>query len=697
MFIEAVKIRIIAESGNKYGRYLNFLVDNEISEVNMIFGKNTLGKSTLVESIVYGLNGEAIYGKKQREIINFKLLLKKFMNEKLEHAEIYLQLQSNGKRVVVLRDAIENNEPVIIFKNVSLEEHDTGMTLDDRAIEKDFYKINKDKNIVGNLTYQEFLFSFLDMEPIRKVSEDLVEDTESEDERLIFYIQNLLPLFVVSQEAWTDIQATNPKYEIADIKKTAFEFLLALSCTDVAKYRHSLEFYNSQLRQKMNSLKDLQEVVQLLSHVESKQIDQEIIDKKNEVIDLQKNISELEKGNHLVDNVLKEIRSKYRHITMVAKRHEESIELLEAEISQYQYYITKIESDIEKNDKLKTAKKLIGILPIETCPRCLNGIKIQEKEELTSGCCDLCGSELKNVNNTVQTLQYLLDELKDFKRLMEKKEDAKKEIANKLFLARLELKELRKTMDSYENQLKPQSMEQYNFFSREVGRIENSIKELEKDKEVLRKYENIANEKDNIATKIKELKKSIKDAKASEDLDKEKLETFEKEFKDILFKLDFLKDGFDTSKVDNLDKSIKEKGKKDKDISVITRIYEQIKIDREDYYPKIDGVNLYNITSSSGLIRIILSYYLALLKTGLIYYNSANHPYLLILDEPRQQNLDLDTFNQFLNELYLLKKEYPKQLQIIVASSEEGNIKKEDIRLYLNKVDNKLIKEIIEE
>lgn len=695
MFIEAVKIRIISKSGNKYGRYLNFLVDNEISEVNMIFGKNTLGKSTLIESIVYGLNGEAIYGKKQREIINFKLLLEKFMDERLEHAEIYLQLQSNGKRVVVLRDAVESNEPVIIFNNVSLEEHDTGMTLDGRAIEKGFYKIKKDKNIVGNSTYQEFLFSFLGIEPIRKVSEDLEEDTESKDERLIFYIENLLPLFVVPQEAWTDIQATNPKYEIADIKKTAFEFILALSSTDVAKYRHSLEFYNSQLRQKSNSLKDLQEVVQLLSHVESIQIDAEVRDKKNEVIDLHKKISELEKGNSVVDNVLKEIRSKYRRMTMVAKRHEESIELLEAEVSQYQYYITKIESDIEKNDKLKTAKKLIGILPIETCPRCLNDINIQEKEELSSGCCDLCGSELKNVSNNVQTLQYLLDELKDFKRLMEKKEDARKEIANKLFLARLELKELKKTMDSYEDQIKPQSMEQYNFFSREVGRIENSIKELGKDKEVVRKYENITKEKDKIATKIKELKKSIKDAKASEDLDKEKLKTFEEEFKDILFKLDFLKDGFDTSKVDNLDKSIKENGKKD--ISVITRIYEQIKIDREDYYPKIDGVNLYNITSSSGLIRIILSYYLALLKTGLIYNNSTNHPYLLVLDEPRQQNLDLDTFNQFLNELYLLKKEYPKQLQIIVASSEEGDIKEEDIRLYLNKIDNKLIKEIIEE
>ena len=208
---------------------------------------------------------------------------------------------------------------------------------------------------------------------------------------------------------------------------------------------------------------------------------------------------------------------------------------------------------------------------------------------------------------------------------MEQKVNAKAEISSKLFLTQLELKELRNTMDSYEEQLKPQNMEQYNYFSREVGRIENSIKELEKDKEVLKKYEKLVNEKDKVANRIKEIKGKIKDAKASADLDNEKLITFETEFKEILFELDFLKDGFDTVKIDNLGKAIKEKGKKD--ASVIDRIYEQIKIDVEDYYPKIDGVNLYNITSSSGLIRIILSYYLALLKTCLEYKNSTNHPF----------------------------------------------------------------------
>ena len=95
-------------------------------------------------------------------------------------------------------------------------------------------------------------------------------------------------------------------------------------------------------------------------------------------------------------------------------------------------------------------------------------MSVKETEELSSGHCSLCGSELQNIKNTGQTLHYLQDELKDFKRLMEQKVNAKAEISSKLFLTQLELKELRNTMDSYEEQLKPQNMEQYNYFSRKL-------------------------------------------------------------------------------------------------------------------------------------------------------------------------------------------------------------------------------------
>ena len=56
----------------------------------------------------------------------------------------------------------------------------------ERAAGKNFYKISKDKNIVGNQTYQEFLFSFLGIEPIRKANTDVEEEENNKEERLIF-------------------------------------------------------------------------------------------------------------------------------------------------------------------------------------------------------------------------------------------------------------------------------------------------------------------------------------------------------------------------------------------------------------------------------------------------------------------------------------------------------------------------------
>lgn len=685
MFIEAIKIRIIAKSGKKYGRYINFLNNDKINELNLIYGKNALGKSTLIESIIYALNGEAIYGKRKKDIINYKMILSTYLKDTLEHAEIYLQLSNKKERIVVLRDAIDSEEPVIVFKNVKLEKNDDGKSLNNKTKEKEFYKINKERDITGNKTYQEFLFSFLGIEPIRKKT----DNDEDNSERLIFYIQNLMPLFIIHQGAWHDIQAINPRYDINEIKKTAFEVIMNFTSTDVIKYRYLLESYQTSLRQKNNSIKDIQEVIGLLSFSQVSEIDNEIERKTKELQDLSNKISEMEKGTTEINHVIKEIRSKYRHKSLVARRYLDSLETLESEIDQYNYYINKIQSDIEKNDKLKTAKKLIGILPIEFCPRCLNKVSIKENEELEKGYCSLCGNEFQTPHDYEKdnTLNYLKDELKDFQRLKLDKEEEKRQISNKLFLVQLELKELKETMDNYEAELRPQNLEQYNFYSREIGRLKNIITELQKDKEIIKKYEKLLNEKEKLAEEVKNLRKKIKDIKSHQDLDNKKLEFFEKQFKDILFDLDFLKDGFDESKV--------EEGNSKKSTSdIIKEIYNQIKIDREDYYPKIEGINLYNITSSSGLIRIILSYYIALLKTALEFKDSVNHPMLLIMDEPRQQNLDLDTFNKFLDIFSKLKKEYPEtQFQVIIASSEKGNCQESNISLDLG--DNSyLIQEI---
>jgi hypothetical protein len=75
-------------------------------------------------------------------------------------------------------------------------------------------------------------------------------------------------------------------------------------------------------------------------------------------------------------------------------------------------------------------------------------------------------------------------------------------------------------------------------------------------------------------------------------------------------------------------------------------LIQAIKLDGNDNYtPYLDQFDIYNISSSSDNIRIILSYYLALLQTSIKFknLNSIGFPNVLILDEPKQQNLDNDS------------------------------------------------------
>ena len=103
-----------------------------------------------------------------------------------------LQLNNKGKRIV-LRDAKDYLEPITVFNDVKLERYDIGKTLDEKASTKEYFKVRKENNIIGNRTYQEFFF--LEIEPPREIDED------EQDGGLIFYIENLLPLNVIQQEA----------------------------------------------------------------------------------------------------------------------------------------------------------------------------------------------------------------------------------------------------------------------------------------------------------------------------------------------------------------------------------------------------------------------------------------------------------------------------------------------------------------
>lgn len=646
MIIEEVKIEIELFSGERYGRQVEFYNKRkENSNVHLIFGENELGKTTLFKCIVYAFAGEEIYGK--NNILPY--ILSGVDGKEAKTSTIYLQINNGNDRVVIERDALDMTCPIIVYYDCNISE-----IL--KCKSKKYFKVKKDRGIEGNELYQDFLFQFFSIPQIT-----------DEEIGVQIYFQNIMPMFVIPQNAWTDIQANNPFYGVHNVRQRAFELILGLD-TSCDNFAYNLKHKSLQLRkkEKERQLEKLIEVMKLY-------LTNTVVENENMISSLNlqleeyhQKIKDMEKMKGISSEQTKPYRDKYKNLKKIQERYYEQVDLIKREISEYDYYLSNLESEIVKLDKLKTAKRLISVIPIQECPHCLNGITVDEKLEIESNYCSLCGSELNNIGkaNNNDMYQYLKDEKKDFIKIKENKEKQLKEIENKLYIIALDMKELQDYMNNIDLDLKPDFLREYSYYFNEIGRIKNVLTTLQKEKITII-------DKDSLEKDIKELEEQLKglrtvtNSKEAEENQK-KFKFFETSFKKILKSLDFLKDGFNGNDANEANK----------------KIFSDIYIDDESYLPKIKGKNLYNITSSSGLIRIIISYYLAVLSTSIEYKKSVNHPQILLLDEPRQHNLDESTYNKFTN--YLLNLTQKTGVQIIITSGNKGTIPKENIALNLN-------------
>lgn len=151
----------------------------------------------------------------------------------------------------------------------------------------------------------------------------------------------------------------------------------------------------------------------------------------------------------------------------------------------------------------------------------------------------------------------------------------------------------------------------------------------------------------------------------------------------------------DRQKLDNL---------KDNFIGLLRRFnyqskpFNAIRISSDSYFPvaqKTDAEQFYNIkfdSSASDFIRCIWAYTIALLKTSI--NNHANHPNLIIFDEPKQQDMSRDSFIELLKELSY----YANQQILVFASFENSdasfNESTKGLTFNYNRINELLIKPI---
>lgn len=611
LIINKLVYQVIASDNSKYGAEVKF---ND--GLNIIYGPNSVGKTSIVTGIIYGLGAEKGLGIFKSIQNPFKPEFYKEIDGKIIKKSFLLLEISNGKNIVTIFRYIKGGDINIVAVK------------DGNA--KDFFTIRESINyiVVGEGVFSEngfqsFLFKFIGLHQV---------ELPTYDQKLSkLYFENILPLFFVEQRAgWSQIQARQVlRYNIKEVKKVAFEYLFGLDRFALHLSEIKLKEYESSLRKQKEELSRKEENLYVISNGESN--DDALLINTNQIGKASINdyinylqdkyvlesdlISKVSNENEKLEKSDSNIRDQIKRLYYQLRKHTERIEKISQEINEYERYLERIQLNKYKNKQLKKIHEFSTEVNIKICPICESKLSANNEGE-----CVLCHSDLsKKISTPDQNLAFLEDEENTFKKVIGKRLLDRRKILEQKNLVKDRITELESEL---EHQVTTYAGNDFAILRQRILNADALHKELEKYRRISIRWEELTP----LRKSIKVLQKQYDDLKAEiskyeqTDSDQRTIGAVKEKLKSNVRSLGLFKGN--------------------------SNLIEAIKLDASDNYtPYLEHFDIYNISSSSDNIRIILSYYLALLQTSLEVKNNDKiiHPNLLILDEPKQQNLDNDS------------------------------------------------------
>lgn len=634
--------------GDKYGAEIPFE-----DGLNIIYGPNSVGKTSIVTGIIYGLGAEKGLG-------IFKSIQNPFK------PEFYKSIEGKQIKTSYLLLEISNStEIVTIFRYIK------GTDVNIAAVKKcsaDFFFMTEesDKYIISGEGvfsengFQSFLFDFIGLHQVDLPTYDLKASK--------LYFENILPLFFVEQRAgWSQIQARQvTRYNIKDIKKVAFEYLfgldrfkLHLSEIKIKELEGSLKKYRNDLTQKEENLliianaEKVDEILLVNTNQIGKTSIYDYIRYLKDKYDLESNfINELSSQNKDFENSNMKIRDNLKMLDFQYRKATEKIDKINNEIYGYENYLERIQSNKYKNKQLKKILEFSTDLNIKTCPVCEERLNKSIDNE-----CILCHSDTSKKSSTPeQNLLFLEDEENTFKKVIKKRIFDRRKIIE-------QRNTIKDKITEYESQLEHQTK---TYAGKEFAQLRQRILDADSTYKEMEKFSRISVRWEDLGP----LRKTIKKIESEYESLKSEISKYEQTDDDNLI-INSVK-SYVKSNVSSLGLF---KGNKD--------LISSIKLDASDNYtPYLDNFDIYNISSSSDNIRIILSYYLALLQTSIKHknLNKILYPNLLILDEPKQQNLDNDSL---IDCIKLIENISSSESQVILTTYSELKSDRNKLEKYI--------------
>jgi len=659
--IRGLRVNIISKKGI-YGNELTFT-----KGLNIVRGNNSSGKSTLFQSLLYGLGMEELIGGKNTSALQYVL------KEKITIEDVsYPVLESN----ILLEIENQKQEKITIQRYIESEQYDpryvrvySGSLISDPKITNVDYSemYLHDKNAAKNLEFgfHAYLETFLGL------SLPEVNYTDGTERKL--YLQTLFPAFTIEQKnGWADFLATIPYYKIRDPKSKVVEYILGLDVLENQKKKTKLNFKKKliehQWEQKFIDFNDVLKgeafelqglninpfIIKPEDAIYVRRLDEEgeYINIDEYLMKIGSSLDELneamvpttgETTNELAKRAEK-ITEKISYANAEKQKVSNSIEIQRRELKEY------------KRDYSETLKDLENYLAYKK-------VKDFAKEDnltLTKDNCPTCDQSIKDtllpqdIEQDYMRLDENIDHLKAQKEMYTTfiygQEDNLIKLNTKLERLNDFLRTNRNVLKSINRDLVADDRIPSQFeIERKIG-FENQLKYYSKLKDktftLISEFKKLSAEYAEVISDIKDLPKNFYSAN-----DIEKMNYLNSEFKSLLRKFNYR--SYDVN---------------------------EVSIPTDGYFPTVLGLNLVkNVddkrvegkikhnSSASDFVRAIWAYTCALYKTSAKF--NGNHPKMLVFDEPSQHDMANSDMNSFLKELSI----YKKGQSIVFASFGETN------------------------
>lgn len=647
---------VINTTGGLYGSKYSFT-----NGLNIVRANNTTGKSSLFQAITYCLGFEEIIGgkneKTMQSVFRDRVEYPKDKFHTVIQSFVYLEIENgNGEIVTAKRSVIsgDDRKPQLIDVFYGRVINNPKHTLESQPM------YIHDKGGASDNTYgfHYFLENFLgwDLPSVLTVTGD--------ERRL--YLQQVASAFLIEQKSgWSDFFATMPHYSLANKEARTVEFLLSLDVTENKKRKQQITYEKRLLEDKWTALNKQAVIFSqkgggrllgltikpiILNGLSNFRIvfsnDEDEISIAD-FINLQiVKLNDIQGKNILnVGERVTEYEASLEKLNNTVNRLSLNQELIGTELSfdrdklrSYRSQLDFLKEDLRKNKGALKVQNLGSDYQIKTasqiCPTCsqtmndsLLPLTVEQTPMRLEDNIEFIEAQVKMVKVYIEGQEKTISE----------KERKSEDIKNHISSVRLSIRQIKRELISDERIPSIQQIEEQLNLKKKIEFYTKFAEDLE---ELQDEQLKLSEEWEAILRREKSLPNNYFSNK-----DFQKINFLETSFKNLLQSFNYGSQQAGT-----------------------------IHISHDNYLPVIkksdDDTREYNIrfdSSGSDFIRCIWAYTLSLRDTSLRF--DGNHPKLIMMDEPKQQDSSINDFRNFLKKT----SEYKNCQTIIFASFENSD------------------------